>query len=83
MRLFEYGNGSFKLVIQNVAGSLNAKHVRDKMQTYVKEDGRITNLCVDFEGEYIPLANQCDIDIVSRLLARFHNQHINVNDQVR
>ncbi len=83
MRLFEYGNGSFKLIIQNVAGSLNAKHVRDQMQTYVKEDGRITNLCVDFEGEYIPLANERDIDIVSRLLTKFHNQHINANDQVR
>ena len=83
MRLFEYGNGSFKLIIQNVAGSLNAKHVRDQMKKYVKEDGRITNLCVDFEVEYIPLANERDIDIVSRLLTKFHNQHINANDQVR
>lgn len=83
MRLCKYANGTFVLLAQDVAGCLRVQDLETMMSKYVHDDGTISALCVDFAGQYIPLKHREEISLVARMVAQFHNQHINENPEVR
>lgn len=82
MRLFEYSNGTYTRILCDVVGSMSVATIEERMRKFVHADGRITALCLDFGGAYIPLCHETEIPLAAKMLAQFHNQHINVNPEV-
>jgi len=82
MRLVQYCQGGFRPVFFGTRGTVRVSEFESRMQKFVKEDGQMSALCIDFCGRYIPLVHQSDIGMSAKLLAAYYNDGANAETQV-
>jgi hypothetical protein len=57
----------------------DARAVEDDILEHCDANGQLHNVCVDFGGEDIPLANRYEARIVARMFAAEHNTYVHKN----
>jgi len=57
--------------------------VRDLLQAHVWADGSVSTLCLDFAGEYVPLADEAELRLAAAMLCAYHNSVVRENVEVR
>ena len=67
MRLFRLSNGRFRNTC--LSSCCNASQMEEIIRQYVHTDGSISKLCLDFDGVFVPLANEGEIRLAAALLA--------------
>ena len=56
--------------------------IETMLEKHCLADGRIETLYIDFSGEYIPIANQDELRVLSALACAYHNSCVRSNIQV-
>lgn len=73
MRVVIFHTQHQKLLPLPATELVSAEHVENLIKPYFSSFYPTCKLCVDFCGEYIPLADQSEARIISRLAAAYHN----------
>lgn len=82
MRLMKYSAGAFTPVFFGTRGHISASTFESEMGKFTDANGKISSLCVDFCGQYLPLLHREDIRITAQLLASYYNDDVNAQTQV-
>lgn len=57
------------------SGPLRVEDVRRVLSNLVSRHG-LSNLCIDFEGELIPVCFEHELDFISKCAAAYHNNSV-------
>ena len=84
MRLFTFDQGRVTHVPLTSSGSLTVEDAEGIMSPFIHDNDHITNLFVDFAGDFIPLTHRAEVRLVARMLVQYYNTytHMNVDSEV-
>ena len=73
MRLLCTNTSPFRVLALPADGTCTACHVTALVGPYVRANGYINSLCLEFEGQHVPLVHEDELRLVSQLLAIYQN----------
>tara|TARA_Y100000389_G_scaffold37286_2_gene31639 strand:+ start:6298 stop:6570 length:273 start_codon:yes stop_codon:yes gene_type:complete len=87
MRLFYFSKGHPVLLEFSMHSAVSTAEIKDRLlrhgARFLREDGFVHNLFIDFEGEHVVVHHEKELDVVCRLMAAYQNNLIRQGLQVR
>jgi|TARA_B100001094_G_scaffold328451_1_gene388900 hypothetical protein len=86
MRLCFFSKGHPVLVQLPTHAAVTAAEIKTLLlghdMRFLQDDGYVRNIFIDFEGEYIVVHHEKELDIVCRMVAAYQNNYIRHGLQV-